>query len=350
MTTSNKNKAISLQVKEILAQDGDLLRNIIREVIQEFLEAETDEALGASKSEHSETRLGYRSGYYQRTLLNRVGKIELRVPRDRDGRFSTEIFDRYQRSEKALVIVIAEMYVQGVSTRDVSEIAEKLLGDAISASSVSRLNKSLDQIVDSFANRKLECEYPYLILDARYEKVRENGVVSSKAILVAIGVSWEGKREVLAVEIANRESANSWKEFISKLKAPGLNGVQLVISDAHIGLQTAITAFEYMRSVPMCMVPDNPKPIVIKASKLDPVFNQSYLEWARHYDVTIIPARPRKRRDKAAARRGSPGPHRHPSRRIERSTDSTLTSGEEDPRREVSISSRRHKCGRARRR
>jgi transposase-like protein len=137
-----------------------------------------DEALGASKSERVDTRLGYRSRYYPRALTTRVGKIELRVPRDRQGRFSTEIFNRYQRSEKALVLAIAEMYVQGVSTRDVSEIAEELFGDSISASSVSRLNKSLDQIVNSFANRKLECEYPYLILDARYEKVRENGVVS----------------------------------------------------------------------------------------------------------------------------------------------------------------------------
>lgn len=229
MTTSNKNKAISLEVKEILTKDGDLLRNIIQEILQELLEAEMDETLAASKSERSETRLGYRSGYYQRTLLTRVGKISLRVPRDRQGRFSTEIFDRYQRSEKALVLTIAEMYVQGVSTRDVNEIAEELLGDSISASSVSRLNKSLDQIVDSFANRKLEKEYPYLILDARYEKVRENGVLSSKAILIAIGVNWEGKREVLGIEIANRESTHSWKEFISKLKTRGLSGVQLVI-------------------------------------------------------------------------------------------------------------------------
>ncbi len=241
MTTSNKNKAISNHVKEILAQDGDLLRNIIQEVLQEILEAEMDQALGASKSERIETRLGYRSGYYPRTLLTRVGKISLRVPRDRQGRFSSEIFDRYQRSEKALVLAIAEMYVQGVSTRDVSEIAEELFGDSISASSVSRLSKSLDQTLSSFANRKLECEYPYLILDARYEKVREDGVVSSKAVLVAIGVNWNGKREVLGIEIANRESTNSWKEFISHLKARGLRGTQLVISDAHVGLQIAIT-------------------------------------------------------------------------------------------------------------
>lgn len=241
MTTSNNNKAISNQVKEILAQDGDLLRNIISEVLQEILEVEMDQALVAAKSERTGSRLGYRSGYYPRTILTRVGKVSLRVPRDRQGRFSTEIFDRYQRSEKALVLAIAEMYVQGVSTRDVSEIAEQLFGESISASSVSRLNKSLDQILSSFANRKLEQEYPYLILDARYEKVREEGVVSSKAVLIAIGVNWEGKREILSIEIVNRESTNSWKDFISKLKARGLHGVQLVISDAHMGLQGAIT-------------------------------------------------------------------------------------------------------------
>lgn len=241
MTTTNNTKALIESVKEILTQDGDLLRNIIQQVLQEMLEAEMDRLLGASKSERSDRRLGYRSGYYPRTLLTRVGRVSLRVPRDREGRFSTEIFDRYQRSEKALVLAIAEMYVQGVSTRDVSEIAEELLGDSISASTVSRLSKSLDEQVRAFADRKLEGEYPYLILDARYEKVRENGVVSSKAVLIATSVNKEGKREVLGVKIANRESTNSWKDFISHLLARGLSGVQLVISDAHKGLQVAIT-------------------------------------------------------------------------------------------------------------
>lgn len=241
MTTTTKNKALSDSVKEILTQDGDLLRNIIREVLQEVLEVEMDQALGAAKSERNETRVGYRSGYYPRSLVTRVGKISLKVPRDREGRFSTEVFDRYQRSEKALVMAIAEMYVQGVSTRDVTHVAEELFGDSISASTVSRLSKSLDQTLGSFADRKLEGEYPYLILDARYEKVREGGVVSSKAVLVAVGVNSDGKREVLAIKIANRESANSWKDFISHLLARGLSGVQLVISDAHMGLQTAIT-------------------------------------------------------------------------------------------------------------
>jgi putative transposase len=241
MTTTNNTKALIESVKEILTQDGDLLRNIIQQVLQEMLEAEMDQVLGASKSERSDKRLGYRSGYYQRTLLTRVGRVSLRVPRDRDGRFSTELFDRYQRSEKALVLAVAEMYVQGVSTRDVSEIAEELLGDSISASTVSRLSKSLDEQVRAFTERKLEGEHPYLMLDARYEKVRENGVVASRAVLIATSVNKEGKREVLGVEIADRESTNSWGDFISHLLARGLSGVQLVISDAHMGLQVAIT-------------------------------------------------------------------------------------------------------------
>jgi len=241
MTTTNNTKALIESVKETLTQDGDLLRNIIQQVLQEMLEAEMDQVLGASKSERSDKRLGYRSGYYTRTLLTRVGRVSLRVPRDRDGRFSTELFDRYQRSEKALVLAVAEMYVQGVSTRDVSEIAEELLGDSISASTVSRLSKSLDEQVRAFTERKLEGEHPYLMLDARYEKVRENGVVASRAVLIATSVNKEGKREVLGVEIADRESTNSWKDFISHLLARGLRGVKLVISDAHMGLQVAIT-------------------------------------------------------------------------------------------------------------
>ncbi len=151
-TTATKNKALSESIKEILTQDGDLLRNIIRETLQEVLEIEMDQALGATKSERNEARVGYRSGYYPRSLVTRVGKISLKVPRDREGRFSTEVFDRYQRSEKALVLAIAEMCVQGVSTRDVTHVAEELFGDSISASTVSRLSKSLDQTLGSFAD------------------------------------------------------------------------------------------------------------------------------------------------------------------------------------------------------
>ena len=194
----------------------------------------------AGKGERTAQRLGYRSGYYPRGLITRVGKIELRVPQDREGRFSTEVFERYQRSEKALVSALAEMYVMGVSTRKVKAVTEELCGHSFSASTISRINKKLDEELEKFARRRLEEEYPYLILDARYEKVREEGVIRSQAVLTAIGVNWEGRRCVLAVELANRESSSSWRELLRALKERGLCGVEFVVSDDHQGLKQAI--------------------------------------------------------------------------------------------------------------
>ena len=224
----------------MMAEEGDFLRPMVRTVIQEFLEAEMARRSGRRKGERVEGRLGYRSGYYPRSLITRVGKLELRVPQDRQGRFSTEIFERYQRSEKALVAALTEMYVQGVSTRKVKAISEELCGHSFSASAISGFNKKLDEELGRFARRELECEYPYLILDARYEKVRENAVIRSRAVLVAIGIDWEGRRQVLGVEMANRESSTSWKEFLLGLKRRGLRGVIFAVSDDHPGLKRAI--------------------------------------------------------------------------------------------------------------
>jgi putative transposase len=226
--------------KELLAEQEDFLRPLIQEVVQQVLEAEMDEALGAGKGERTASRQGYRSGYYGRSLVTRVGKLELRVPQDRQGRFRTEIFERYQRSEKALVAALSEMYVQGVSTRKVKAVTEELCGHEFSAATISRMNQNLDEELKKFACRRLDEAYPYLILDARYEKVREDGVIRSLAVLIAIGVDWEGRRNVLAVELANRESLGSWKEFCLELKKRGLHGVELVISDDHAGLRKAI--------------------------------------------------------------------------------------------------------------
>jgi putative transposase len=172
--------------------------------------------------------------------VTRVGKLELRVPQDRSGRFSTELFERYQRSERALVATLAEMYVQGVSTRKVKAITEELCGHAFSASSISAINKRLDESLAAFARRPLQEPFPYLILDARYEKVREGGVVMSQAVLIAVGIDWDGRRQILAVEMANRESRSAWKDFLVSLKARGLKGVELVVSDDHAGLVAAI--------------------------------------------------------------------------------------------------------------
>ena len=238
--TRKKDSANKLDWKALMAGQEDFLRPLIQEVVEQVLEAEMDEALGAGKGERTASRLGYRSGYYGRTLVTRVGKLELRVPQDRQGRFRTEIFERYQRSEKALVGALTEMYVQGVSTRKVKAVTEQLCGHEFSASTVSRMNQSLDAELDKFARRRLEEAYPYLILDARYEKVREDGVIRSQAVLIAIGVDWEGRRNVLAVDLANRESLTSWREFALSLKQRGLKGVELVISDDHPGLRGAI--------------------------------------------------------------------------------------------------------------
>jgi len=223
-----------------LVREGDYLRTVVEEVVQQILEAEMDEALGAEKSERSPNRRGYRSGHYSRTLVTRVGKLELRVPQDRQGHFRSEVFERYQRSEKALVGALAEMYVQGVSTRKVKAITEELCGHEFSSATVSRINESLDGELSKFAERRLEEEYPYLVLDARYEKVREDGVVRSQAVQVAIGINREGRRCVLAVGLANRESTTSWREFLMALKQRGLRGVELAVSDDHEGLKKAI--------------------------------------------------------------------------------------------------------------
>jgi putative transposase len=209
--TRKKNSAKKVSWKELMSEDADFLKPLVREVVQQVLEAEMDEALGAQKSERTGERVGYRSGYYNRALITRVGKLELRVPQDRQGRFRTDVFERYQRSEKALVGAMAEMYVQGVSTRKVKAITEELCGHEFSASTISRVNQTLDEELEKFAQRKLEEAYPYLILDARYEKVREDGAIRSRAVLVAIGINWEGRRNVLAVDLANRESHSSWK-------------------------------------------------------------------------------------------------------------------------------------------
>jgi len=239
--TSKKNSALETEVKECLTNDPDYLRRAVQVALQETLDAQMSEFLGAGRYERNGARRGYRSGSYSRGLMTRVGKLELRVPQDRAGEFSTELFERYQRSEKALLAVLVESYVQGVSTRKVKELTEELCGHAVSASSVSRVVCQLDKQLALFANRPLTTPFPYLILDARYERVREQGAVTKRAVQVAIGIDWDGHRHILAVEMANRESVSSWSSFVQRLKERGLHGVQLVVTDAHEGLQQAIS-------------------------------------------------------------------------------------------------------------
>jgi transposase-like protein len=173
--TKGEGKGEVIDLKGLLARDEDFVRAAVETLVQAALEADMSEAIGAEKGERTETRVSYRSGYYSRSLITRVGTLELRVPQDRMGRFSTELFERYQRSEKALVGTLAEMYVQGVSTRKVKAVTEALCGHSFSASSISAINKSLDEGLKAFAERRLDERYPYLILDARYETVAGAG-------------------------------------------------------------------------------------------------------------------------------------------------------------------------------
>src|SRR5436309_13512799 len=159
--TTNKHRAEKIDLTALAGSDREFLRELIRTTLQEVLEAEMMEALGAAKSERTAGRQGYRSGYYGRSLITRVGKLELRIPQDRSGQFSTELFERYQRSERALVAALAEMYVQGVSTRKVKAITEELCGHSFSASSISAINRRLDDSLAQFTGRPLAEPFPY---------------------------------------------------------------------------------------------------------------------------------------------------------------------------------------------
>jgi putative transposase len=239
----NSEQTVTLnadEMKSVLMEQPDFLVPVVQEAVQAILEVEMEECLQAGKHERSDQRLGYRSGYYRRRLITRVGTLVLRVPQDRAGHFSTQVFEQYQRSEKALVAALVQMYVQGVSTRKVAAITEELCGHEFSASSISTITARLDVRLEEFSQRRLTEAFPYVVVDARYERVREGGVIVSRAILIALGIDWEGRRQVLAVEYANRESQSSWKDFLLRLKDRGLHDVWLVVSDDHPGLKAAI--------------------------------------------------------------------------------------------------------------
>jgi putative transposase len=229
-----------LAVWQEAAEDGDGLRHLVQHVLERVLEEELTAFLGAETYERTEGRRGYRNGAKPRTLKTRVGSIDLMVPKDREGRFQPSLFERYQRNEKALVLALVEMYVQGVSTRKVKAITEQLCGLEISKSQVSALATGLDEAIAAWRERPLERAYPYLIVDARYEKVRCGPRVVSQGVLVVVGISAAGFREILGVWQAATESEATWSEVFEDLKRRGLHGVQYVVSDDHQGLRRAI--------------------------------------------------------------------------------------------------------------
>jgi putative transposase len=223
-----------------LLDEPSFLKEIVERVLQELLEAEMTEHIGAAPYERTENRKGQRNGYKPRTLRTRVGTLNLAVPQDRVGAFSTRLFARYERNEKALVLALMQMYVEGVSTRKVKEITEELCGTSFSKSLVSQLASGLDSELEAWRSRRLEAEaYPYLFVDARYEKVRVDGRVVNQGVLLVSAVRDDGMREILGVEVADTESEATYHELFRSLKRRGLKGVQLVVSDDHEGLKRA---------------------------------------------------------------------------------------------------------------
>jgi putative transposase len=240
---ANDHRRVDAQMaQEVLLDDPSFLREIVERVVQQLLETQMTEHIGAAPYERSEGRTGQRNGHKPRTLRTRVGTLNLLVPQDRKGTFSTGLFSRYQRNEKALVLALMEMYVEGVSTRKVKDITEQLCGASFSKSLVSSLAGSLDAELQAWRMRRLDADaYPYVFVDARYEKVRVDRRVVSQGVLLVSGVRDDGMREILAGEVADTESEATYQQLFRSLKERGLSGVELVVSDDHEGLKAAIT-------------------------------------------------------------------------------------------------------------
>jgi putative transposase len=219
---------------------GDVLVEGMRWLLQELMEAEVSAQIGADRYERTTERTAQRNGYRTRPWDTRLGTLELQIPKLRTGSYFPSWLEPRRRAEQALVAVITEAYVQGVSTRKVEALVQSLGIAGISKSEVSRLCAGLDEQARIFRTRRLDAEYPYLWLDARYEKVREDGRVLSMAVVVAYGVRADGVREVLGIEVGLSEDVVLWRAFLQDLVARGVRGVKLVISDAHPGLKQAI--------------------------------------------------------------------------------------------------------------
>src|ERR671939_21576 len=239
--------SLSMALTELLRKaeaepDLDTLREGVRVLTQALMELEVAQHLGAERYQRSPERQGERNGYRERTWDTRVGTLELRVPRVRDGSFFPSLLEPRKRAERALVVVVQEAYVQGVSTRRVDDLVKALGLDGLSKSQVSRLCQELDAEVERFRTRKLGGPYPYCWLDATFVKVRQAGRVVNVAVVIAIGVNASGQREGLGLDVGPSEDGAFWLAFLRSLVARGLGGVRLVISDAHQGLKGAIAA------------------------------------------------------------------------------------------------------------
>ena len=241
MTYQNEFTLSAPPLEQLTADGLDALPDLFRALLNAAMLLERQKHLGAAPHERTEARTGHANGYKDKTLSTRLGQITVAVPQVREGGFYPQSLERGTRSERALKLALAEMYVQGVSTRKVAAITEQLCGFAVSSTQVSQPAKELDATLDAWRKRPLSA-CPYVYLDARYERVRQAGLVQKAAVLIAVGVDESGRRQVLGVSVALSEHEVHWRPFLQGLVARGLCGVRLVISDAHEGLRAARVA------------------------------------------------------------------------------------------------------------
>jgi putative transposase len=240
VATKNRMSLLEQLSKYVVEKDKDFLKEALTLLINALMDAEVTSMIGAEKYERSENRNNHRNGYRQREWDTRLGTLQLSIPKLRYGSYFPSLLEPRKMSEKALLNVVQEAYVHGVSTRKVDELVESLGIKGMDKSEVSGISKQLDGFVTEFKNRILEGEYPYLWLDATFPKVREGGRVCSMALVIAVGVNQSGEREILGFDVGMSEDGAFWEEFLRKLVARGLKGVKFVVSDAHEGLKSAI--------------------------------------------------------------------------------------------------------------
>ncbi|WP_286230797.1 IS256 family transposase [Neobacillus mesonae] len=242
MTHLQFNLDMDLLKESVINSNLDMvIKSALVLVLNEFMEKERDDYLQVAAYERSAERRDYRNGYYERELILGIGKLKLKVPRTRNGEFSTSVFEKYERCDQALVLSMLEMVINGVSTRRVTHIVEQLCGENISKSFVSSLTQKLDPIINEWSKRPLNVMYyPYVFADAMYIKVREHNRVVSKAVYIATAITEKNRREILGLSVDHAEDFESWSRFFQSLKSRGLQSPKLVISDAHQGLQKAI--------------------------------------------------------------------------------------------------------------